>query len=76
MTKREFIDALYSAGWVEAHDAQHTGAKELHAKIFPTVAKLEDERGDLLEIGHMAGQGDAGIDPSFSNAQAYAKRVV
>jgi len=76
MRKQEFIDALYEAGWEATSDAQWSGAEKLHAKIFPTVAMLEGERRELLEDGHMAGQADAGVDPSFYNAQRYAERVV
>ena len=30
---------------------------------------------DEIEAAHMAGQADAGVDPGFSNAQAYRIKV-
>ena len=75
MLKQEFIDALYSSGWNSPSDAQHSEIAKLHAKIFPTVAFLELERSDIAESAHMSGQSDAGIDPSFSNAQNYVKKM-
>ena len=46
MRRQEFIDALYEAGWRAPLDAQHTEIKKLFARLFPTVAALEDEIDD------------------------------
>jgi len=75
MKRQEFIDALYDAGWESTRDAQWNGAKELHRKLFPSTAALEDEQRGLVEEAHQAGQSDAGVDPSYSNAQVYASEI-
>ena len=75
MKRQEFINELYKAGWECSSDAQWEGAKALHRKLFPTVAALEDERRELVEDAHQAGQSDAGVDPSYSNAQLYADNI-
>ena len=31
---------------------------------------------DLLEQAHMAGQKNAGVDPSYSNARVYCDRIL
>ena len=75
MKRQEFIDALYAAGWEATGDAQWTMAAELHRKLFPSTAELEDERRELVEDAHQAGQTDAGVDPSYLNAQTYATNL-
>jgi hypothetical protein len=42
-------------------------ATEITAADIPEEVKRE-----VMETAHMAGQADAGVDPSWSNAQAYA----
>lgn len=71
MRKQEFIDALYEAGWTAPNDAQWGNISKLWAKIFPTVAKLEGELPDLIESAHQAGQYNAGVVPSSSEALKY-----
>ena len=75
MKKQEFIDALYAAGWDSPHDAQGTKVNDLWRNIFPTAAAIQDDMEDAIESAHMAGQRDAGVDPGYSNAQAYRIRV-
>lgn len=36
----------------------------------------ESEVNALIEKTHMAGQAEAGIDPSYSNARCYAKQLL
>lgn len=43
--------------------------------VVEYIVSLQEENDHLrvgLEEAHMAGQGDAGVDPSYSNAQVYA----
>jgi hypothetical protein len=47
MRSQQFIEALYEAGWLAVHDAQHNNITELWKKLFPTVAELECEVEDL-----------------------------
>jgi len=75
MKRQEFIDALYSAGWKAPNDAQHSKIGKLWENLFPTVAQMERELSGIIEEAHMAGQNDAGVDPSYSNAQRYAESV-
>lgn len=42
---------------------------ELRAK--PTKVIANDCLREIIEQAHMAGQSDAGVDPSYSNARAY-----
>jgi hypothetical protein len=48
MRKQQFIDALYNAGWDAPHDAQHSKIEELHRKLFPVIADLEEELEDAV----------------------------
>jgi hypothetical protein len=61
-------------GLMACAEADHMMALEL----TNMVAELED-RIEQLENGlaqaHMAGQADAGVDPSWSNAQEYVARI-
>jgi hypothetical protein len=75
MKRQQFIDALQEAGWEATHDAQWSGADKLWRKIFPSVAAIHDEMNSEIEVAHMAGQADAGVDPSYSNASAYRRSV-
>ena len=75
MKRQDFIDALYSAGWRANNDAQWSGAERLHAKIFPSVAAMEDEIIDAAQDAFQAGQIDCGVDPSFSSAKNYAAKI-
>lgn len=45
----DFIKELDDAGWQGVTDAQHENIKYLHRKLFPVVAKLEDEAVSLSE---------------------------
>ena len=72
MKLQDFIDELYKTGWEASHDAQWTKIKELHKRLFPIIAELEQAQRPLVEDAYQAGQADAGVDPSYSNAQAYA----
>lgn len=47
MRFQAFVDALHEAGWRAPCDAQHTGARKLWARLFPTVAELEAELEDF-----------------------------
>ena len=75
MKRQDFIDALYSAGWRANNDAQWSGAASLHAKIFPSVAAMEDEIIEVAKNAFQAGQVDCCVDPSFSSAKNYATKV-
>lgn len=43
----DFVEALYTAGWLSTGDAQHTRIKELWKTLYPVVAELEDEVQEL-----------------------------
>lgn len=47
MKFNDFVDAVREAGWRNVNDAQHTGLKKLHKKLFPVVAELESDMEDL-----------------------------
>jgi len=49
MKRREFIDAVYAAGWRNVQDAQHSDIGKLWEKLFPTVALMEQELEEVLE---------------------------
>lgn len=46
MRLRDFIAALYDAGWRDTSDGQHLGIKALHKQLFPVIAEMEDEAED------------------------------
>jgi hypothetical protein len=48
MRSKDFIEALYEAGWRSAEDTQHENIYKLWCEIFPTAAALELELDDLL----------------------------
>ena len=50
MRFNDFVDALLAAGWKSPNDAQHTKIKELWRKMFPVVAKLEDELAECRYV--------------------------
>lgn len=41
-----------------------------------SIEKTINYMREIIEGAHMAGQCDAGIDPSYSNAQLYANKVI
>lgn len=45
----DFIVALDNAGWRGVSDAQHENIQDLHRKMFPVIAGLENEIVDLSE---------------------------
>lgn len=47
MKFNDFIEKLYSAGWADNTDAQHSNIEKLWREMYPVVAELEDE---LIEI--------------------------
>ena len=47
MKFEDFVDALIESGWLPAGDAQHDRIKELHRKLWPVIAELEQEVFDL-----------------------------
>ncbi len=49
MKLEDFIESLYRAGWDSINDAQYEGVVELHKRLFPVVAELEEEVRDHLE---------------------------
>lgn len=59
-------DALCDEGYRTAYEA---------ARKCWVESKRRQTAVEAIEQAHMAGQAYAGIDPSYSNAQAYAKRV-
>ena len=58
MKLEDFKEALYGAGWLDTHDAQHSGIENLHAVIWPAVAALEAEVQELkFEVLEAMGRG-------------------
>ena len=57
MKLTDFIQELDEAGWQGTADAQHTKIIDLHRKLFPVIAELEDEVADLAEEVLNAGTG-------------------
>ena len=47
----DFIEALYKAGWDSPSDAQHTNIRELHKKLWPELAKVDEELQELYDKG-------------------------
>ena len=46
MRLKDFIAAMYDAGWRDNCDAQHSGIKALHKQLFPVIAEIEEEMED------------------------------
>lgn len=46
MRLKDFIEAMYEAGWRDNCDAQHLGIKALHKQLFPVIAEMEEEIED------------------------------
>lgn len=76
MRKQQFIDAVYAAGWKSDNDAQHRGISKVWEQLFPSLADLEKEVKEMIESAHMAGQSDAGVDPSYCDAFNYASKTL
>ena len=74
MRSKDFIDALYKAGWDSTADGQHSGAIKLWAELFPSVAHAENELWDLNEddllLAYMDGEhmieSDYPTSPSYN----------
>ncbi len=47
MRLEDFKNAVEAAGWEATHDAQHHGIVDLHKKLFPVIAELENENFEL-----------------------------
>ncbi len=39
------------------------------------IAELKASKKEAILSAHLAGQADAGVDPSYSNAQCYLNKV-
>jgi len=39
----DFLKALDDSGWQGVSDAQHTHIKDLHKRLFPVIAELEED---------------------------------
>jgi len=52
------------------------GANESVDKLRNTRPDLKAELVEAIEQAFMAGQADAGVDPSYSSAKVYAEPVV
>jgi hypothetical protein len=46
MRLKDFIAAMYDAGWRDNCDAQHSGIKALHKQLFSVIAEMEEEMED------------------------------
>lgn len=46
MRLKDFISAMYDAGWRDSCDAHHSGIKALHKQLFPVIAEMEEEMED------------------------------
>ena len=49
MELKDFIDALYKAGWDSPCDAQHLNVEKVWREMFPAMAKMHDKMVELEE---------------------------
>ena len=52
-------------------ETEQKSMHEFEGKMYSD--KLNENLIEILEQAHMAGQANAGVDPSYSEAQAYAR---
>ncbi len=46
-----------------------------NTKLKTEIAELKASKKEAILSAHLAGQADAGVDPSYSNAQCYLNKV-
>ncbi len=47
----------------------------LAEEVDAEIAELKASKKEAILSAHLAGQADAGVDPSYSNAQCYLNKV-
>lgn len=67
--EKEFHDFFYS------HREEGFSGYYWLAKKSYLAGRRSQPAVEAIEQAHMAGQSDAGVDPSYSNAKEYANRM-
>lgn len=65
----ELLDAYWHAAYAEGAEGRNHDAEDAIAQ--KTLSAIQKEVSNLIEQAHMAGQYNAGVDPSYSEARAY-----
>jgi peptidoglycan hydrolase CwlO-like protein len=60
---------------IELHDLIREYVSDIQ-QLQAEVEALKAGQRELIENAHMTGQNDAGVDPGYSNAQAYANEIL
>jgi hypothetical protein len=65
----ELLDAYWHAAYAEGAEGRNHDTEDGIAQ--KTLSAIQKEVANLIEQAHMAGQYNAGVDPSYSEALAY-----
>lgn len=65
----ELLDAYWHAAYAEGAEGRNHDTEDAVAQ--KTLIALQNEIANLIEQAHMAGQCNAGVDPSYSEARVY-----